>query len=439
MKAPPAFTPKQLGQIAKDNQAAQDALAKRSDALDKTMQTVDDKLAHDGSLSAYPDAQDRLRNIRQSAESGQSVIQKEQGIRQRLATAAEAGDSDGVRSAQADLAALKKDNPKIYGKSAVAAPVTECPDAISGTNCDSAVSNVNYLGTKGPSSPLSPNSPCYGTSLAEWNGWDELIAHGCATAEERDMITAMSENEGSFEAVQSYDSQALTVGAMQKTVNTTGGGEFTQQLADFKAKDPDSYQRLFASQGWTEEGGKTYFKDAAGTKRTGEQLQSYLRSASHANQVKALAPLRLAGRDDAFRKQQVCDFIKRAHQATDRGIDVGKDEFAAGDFITSTRGKAMLLDSSVNGGPAEGTFQSAVNWFYQSNPKAGKDPKAWSAEERAKYEPILADRYAATRRVAAPVAETRAKRNKALSGLSDTPKPDGLASQRPARNCPDCG
>ncbi len=439
MKAPAALTPKQLAQIAKDNQAAQDALAKRSAALDTTMQTVDDKLANDASLNAYPDAQERLRNIRQSAEKGQGVIEQEQGIRERLGVAAKDGDQDGVRAAQADLAKLKKDNPKVYGKGGVAAPVTECPNAITGAGCDSAVSNVSYLGTKGPSSPLAPNSPCYGTSLAEWAGWDDMIAHSCATAEERDMITAMSENEGSFEAVQSYDSQALTVGAMQKTVNTTGGGEFTQQLADFKAQDPDSYKRLFSDKGWTVDADKTYYKDAAGTKRTGEQLQSWLRSAGHADQVKALSPLRSAGRDEAFRKQQVCDFIKRAHQATDRKVDVGDKEYAAGDFLTSTRGKAMLLDSSVNGGPNEGSFQAAVSWLYAAHPKAGKDPTAWTTEERDKYERLLAGRYAATRRVAAPVAETRVKRNKALAGLGDAPDGTGLASKRPARNCPDCG
>ena len=439
VKPASTLTPKQLGQITKDNQTAQDALAKRFDSLGRTIEAVNDKLANDSSLAAYPDAQERLRSIRLSAENGQSVIRKEQEVRKRLDEAARSGDSQAVRSAQAELVQLKKDNPKIYGKSAVATPVTECPSGISGDNCDNALSQVNYLGTKGPSSPLSPNSPCYGTSLAEWPGWDTMIANGCATAEERDMITAMSGNEGSFEAVQSYDSQVLTVGAMQKTVNTTGGGEFTQQLADFRDKDPDAYQRLFADKGWSVRKGKTLYTDGAGVERTGEALQTYLRSASHADQVKALAPLRSAGRDEAFRKQQICDFIKRAHQATDRGIKVGDKEFPAGDVLTSSRGKAMLLDSSVNGGPSEGTFQSAVNWFYQSHPQAGKDPSTWTAQERATYEPIIADRYASTRRVAAPVTETRAKRNEALAGLSNAPKPQGLASQRPVRDCPDCG
>lgn len=216
-----ALSPKQVDQIAKDNSTAQSALSKRFLALDDTIHTADDKLAKDAGLGAYPDARQRLERVKTAAEDGKSVIGQEQAIRERLSDAAQSGDQAGVHQAQADLATLKKNNPKIFGKASTSSPTIECP-AISSATCDTAISNVNYLGTTGPSSPLSPDHPCYGTSLAEWDGWDEMIAHGCATAEERDIITAMSANEGSFEAVQSYDSMALTFGAMQKTVNVTG-------------------------------------------------------------------------------------------------------------------------------------------------------------------------------------------------------------------------
>jgi hypothetical protein len=438
VKAPAVLSPKQLAQIANDNDAAQAALSGRSQALDSTIQCIEDKLAHDQGLADYPGAKRRLENLKAAAQDGKSVIAEEQAIRERLGAAVKAGDQAGVRQAQAELAALKKKNPKIYGKGTIASPVVECPLEVSSETCDQAIANVNYLGAVGPSSPLSPNNPCYGTSLAEWDGWDEMIAHGCATPEERDIITAMSANEGSFEAVQSYDSQALTLGAMQKTVNRSGGGELSDQLAAFKKKDPDSYQRLFADHGWTEENGKTYYQNADGTKYTGAELQAYLRSGSRADQVRALGPLRSAGHDPAFRKQQICDFIERGRDANDNMVQVGDKEYAAGDFLTSTRGKAMLLDSSVNGGMGERTFQKAVNCFYKTHPKAGKDPSAWAPEEREQNEAAILDRYAATRKVAAPADENRAKRNAALSKLSSNPNPDGLASRRPAWNCPDC-
>lgn len=252
-----ALNPKQVDQIAKDNSAAQSALSKRLLALDDTIHTANDKLTKDAGLQAYPDARQRLERVKTAAQDGKDVIGQEQAIRERLSDAAQSGDQAGMHQAQADLATLKKNNPKIFGKGSTSSPTIECP-AISSATCDTATANVNYLGTIGPSSPLSADHPCYGTSLAEWDGWDEMIAHGCVTAEERDIIIAMSANEGSFEAVQSYDSKALTFGAMQKTVNVTGGGEFTDQLTAFKKKDAATYQRLFADHGWTVESRKTY-------------------------------------------------------------------------------------------------------------------------------------------------------------------------------------
>ena len=178
------LSPGQVDQIAKDNSTAQSALTKRLQALDNTIHTADDKLAKDPGLEAYPDARQRLERVKTAAQDGKSVIGQEQAIRERLSAAAQSGDQAGVHQAQADLATLKKNNPKIFGKESTSSPTIECP-AISSATCDTAISNVNYLGTTGPSSPLSPDHPCYGTSLAEWDGWDEMIAHGCATVEAR--------------------------------------------------------------------------------------------------------------------------------------------------------------------------------------------------------------------------------------------------------------
>jgi hypothetical protein len=261
-----------------------------------------------------------------------------------------------------------------------------------------------------------------------------MIAHGCATTEERDIITAMSANEGAFESVQSYDRMALTLGAMQKTVNTEGGGELTKQFDAFREKDPAAYKRLFADHGWTVESGKTYYQDAAGTKRTGSALKTWLRSTTHENQVKALGPLRTAGRDPAFRKQQICDFLSRLDQATGKRKSlVGGEKYSNGDFITSPKGKAMLLDTSVNAGPNDPSFQAAVNWFYAQHPNANRNPSTWTAKEREENEAAILDRFEATR----PVSD-RDDRNETLSNLSSAPNPTGLASQRPARECADC-
>ncbi len=55
---------------------------------------------------------------------------------------------------------------------------------------------------------------------------------GQMTDSEHRILVAMSENEGNIDAVQAYDSEIFTAGACQKTVNKTGKGEFSTQVAD---------------------------------------------------------------------------------------------------------------------------------------------------------------------------------------------------------------
>lgn len=65
--------------------------------------------------------------------------------------------------------------------------------------------------------------PLYGGQLAFKNflGWDELIAARDATEDERAIISAVAPNEGNFDAVQSWDTQIVSVGAMQKAISPT--------------------------------------------------------------------------------------------------------------------------------------------------------------------------------------------------------------------------
>ncbi|MEM8939810.1 MAG: hypothetical protein AAGC64_10735, partial [Bacteroidota bacterium] len=74
----------------------------------------------------------------------------------------------------------------------------------------------------------SQYEPLYSGSidLEDYQEWDNLIQNNEITSEEKEILIAMSSNEGNLDAIQSYDSEALSVGAMQKTVNSQGKGEF---------------------------------------------------------------------------------------------------------------------------------------------------------------------------------------------------------------------
>lgn len=63
----------------------------------------------------------------------------------------------------------------------------------------------------------------------------------------------MSANEGNLDSVHSYDSEIVSAGTMQKTVNSQGTGEFPAQGWQFKTDHPEEYEKYFQNNGWTVE------------------------------------------------------------------------------------------------------------------------------------------------------------------------------------------
>jgi len=61
--------------------------------------------------------------------------------------------------------------------------------------------------------------------IDSYTHWDKLIEKGLLDEIDKIAIMGVAPNEGKLDAVQSYDSEILTAGAMQKTINPTGFGE----------------------------------------------------------------------------------------------------------------------------------------------------------------------------------------------------------------------
>ncbi|OUI01918.1 hypothetical protein, partial [Klebsiella pneumoniae] len=127
-----------------------------------------------------------------------------------------------------------------------------------------------------------------GITLASYTRWDGLVSSGKITSDEKTILIAMSENEGNMDAVQSYDSEVITAGAMQKTVkdqeNLEGKGELSTQFAKFRDAHPDLYASYAKSCGWTVEGTGSsaviYYSDSLltqGNKITSTELKELLR------------------------------------------------------------------------------------------------------------------------------------------------------------------
>ncbi|SMQ95264.1 calcium-binding protein [Xanthomonas fragariae] len=239
--------------------------------------------------------------------------------------------------------------------------------------------------------------------LADFMGWDALITSGSVTATERDILVAMSENEGNMDAIQSYDSEVLTAGAMQKTVNPQGAGELPIQVYEFQQEHPALYQSLFADCGWEvkDEGGKKYlYYDG----KTGSELKKILREgfdqaafeSKKKISSKPLATIANAIVTDEYKAKQVKDFVKRLRTANSLA-PAGYATHKISDYIRSNLGKAVVLDHHVNRpGYVERDFGAALDTFFSRNPTVSRDPGTW-ATQHSSHESSILDIYGNSR------------------------------------------
>ena len=251
-------------------------------------------------------------------------------------------------------------------------------------------------------------------SLNSYSRWDDLIAENRIMADDKKILIAMSENEGNLDAVQSYDSEVITAGAMQKTVKNERGregkGELSIQLAKFRDSHPDLYEKYSVSCGWSVEGTGTsaiiYYSDnvlTQGRKITSSELKDVLRKGCSESNFgstvhnKPLAALVKILKLPEYLDIQVLDFIERLHAAEEKIVT--SDGKKIKDFVKSNFGRAVVLDHSVNR-PAYVVpdFQKAIENFHANNPAISLDPQTWGVESGTNEKKLL-EEYKLTRRM----------------------------------------
>ncbi|WP_346881799.1 hypothetical protein [uncultured Algibacter sp.] len=262
------------------------------------------------------------------------------------------------------------------------------------------------------------------TKLASYKSWADLIKQNKVTQDEKDILIGMSENEGKLDSVQSYDSEILTVGAMQKTVNPKGEGEFTIQVKEFKTSNPDKYKTLFEECGWTIDSGKMYYKDPnddTAKKVTGADLKTLIRKGFTKAQFKKklkckpLVSIVFAANDKDFQAKQVEDFIDRLRNKV-LPIKPKGYTYTLKDYLKSKLGKATALDHHINRpGYVKTDFGKALDNFFiakdkevtdfnktvkvekDKKKKIERDPSKWGIDHGA-YEKSILDDYGKNRR-----------------------------------------
>jgi hypothetical protein len=251
-----------------------------------------------------------------------------------------------------------------------------------------------------------PYGPSYDgkLSLKSYNKWDNFL-NKKFTDTEKDIIIGVSENEGkgNFDHVQAYDSEIVTVGAMQKTINPDGYGEFPKQMAKFKAEYPEKFRTLFEIYGWTVNNEMRVYYDG----KTGNELKAIIRngynghgcSESSFNEVVLRFPIESlinAASDQDFQTIQVNDFIDRLKIVME--IKPNDHDYKLGDYLKSKLGKATALDHHINrpGNVENDFFNYALNDFYTNNSNVSKNPNEWGINH-GKYEQKIIDYYGKNR------------------------------------------
>lgn len=250
-----------------------------------------------------------------------------------------------------------------------------------------------------------------------------LAARHCADADRAkleklriDIAGAQAETQAEVQACQklqqAYDSEIVTLGAMQKTVNPQGQGELPIQLREFR-DDPATaavFERELGSKGYSiganvigknKDGSADvlYFtdpKNPAAKPITGPALDEFIQT--HADRrADTLGPFRALGRTPEFQKKQVLDFNDRLVNATAKKPAGYVHEI--GDYVSLEKASALVLDQDVNRpGYVRTDFGQALDKFYAGHPSAPKDPGLWTSAQRAAFEPVITDNYSALRR-----------------------------------------
>lgn len=270
-----------------------------------------------------------------------------------------------------------------------------------GTGLGAIYSTVSY----GRENPQYGPSYSGGIGLKDYEGWRGLVSSGEVSGDERDILVAMSENEGNLDALQSYDSEILSVGAMQKTINPRGAGELPQQVYEFKCEHPDMYERLFFRCGWEvrEERGVQYlYYDGV----TGADLKKILREGFNAEAKrlgrklpsKPLAVFSNAIVSEEFMAKQVTDFVRRLRLAVSL-YPSGYPGFSINQYLKTKIGKAAVLDQHVNRpGYVRADFGSALKKFFSQYPHVSEVPTEWG-DAHEKHEGNLLEVYVSVRRM----------------------------------------
>jgi hypothetical protein len=405
--------------------ASNDETMKLLDARSTSLDRMEAEILRKEAFELSPQDRKQLAQSRRSISAVRSEIAEERVLREQAKAAIDGstfpsgtkGKDPAVQQALANLSSHKlASSTAMFGKGGA----TSC------ATCDAQIGKVKDCrkptwqvvtinktdGTsktyQGPMYPV-----CHIQTVSGSSAWNDLIRQGAKTESEKRVISQVAGAEGDFATVQSWDDQIASAGAMQKTIRPDGTGELPNQMADFAINNPSKYKELFVDKGWSVQQvnvGSTkkpklvnkafytpqHLPDQPAQPMTGPDLAQYIKSPDNEQRWRdTLGPLKQAGEDPAFQRQQIVDYNNRLVGALNKKPSGYTKPIGA--YVSSEASAGLVLDQDVNRpGNTATDFGTALNDFYAAHPEADKDPAKWGAD-RAAYEQEITKRYSEKR------------------------------------------
>lgn len=278
------------------------------------------------------------------------------------------------------------------------APANECD---CGEGLKPKFQSVAVTAGTGPLGPAYYGNPAYKPQFYE--GWARLMAANTpgitpVTVDERQVIEVMAASEGPMDAVQSYDSEILSIGAMQKTISLgRGEGELNKQLFEFKMQFPYQFKCLIGHCGWdvTDDGNGKYrvIYTQGSTPYEGPDLMTKVRAKNNSVDGKNTKNsvidcfIRLC-RNDNFQDKQIYDYVVRlrSDKVLQSPLVDSKGAlfpYLLGEYLRSNVGRAIALDENVNKPTHTPYFLgAALEQLFVNRPALkGTNPATWAAAD----------------------------------------------------------
>lgn len=214
---------------------------------------------------------------------------------------------------------------------------------------------------------------------------NQRLAESGISSDRQKILGAISEREGTFSKVNTWDTGRVSWGFTQWTLGKSGNGSLADFMRHAKKKDPALFRDQFQKHGIDVDKKGSVLTRPDGAVLRGVEAAEAMRSDPK------LAGVFMAAGANADMQQLQIQYANdgkitgtRAHKVTATGKDkegaVAKGTLRVGDVVTSEYGNAVLADLSVNAGSGHRVAAAAIQRYVEAKGVDPTEPASWAKD-----------------------------------------------------------